>query len=102
MPHHLNIHFSAKSSETHARLVLMHANEGIVNNVDKGQIETLLAACDSADFTGKSGQFLPVHSAHGPILIAGIGKGIDTGLSAETWGGRLFAQMKLALLICCR
>ena len=95
MPHHLDIHFSAKSSETHARLVLMHANEGIVNKVDKGQMETLLAACDSADFTGKSGQFLPVYSAHGPVLIAGIGKGIDTGLPAETWGGRLFAQMKL-------
>ena len=96
MPHYLTIHFSAKSSESRARLVLMHANEGIVNKVDKDQMKTLLAACDSADFSGESGQFLPVHSVHGPVLIAGIGKGIDTGQSAETWGGRLFAQMKLA------
>ncbi len=94
MPHHLDIHFSAKSSTRHAPLVLMHENEGIVNKLDEGQMETLLAAGNSADFTGKYGEFLPVHSADGPVLIAGIGKGIDAGISAETWGGRLFTQMK--------
>ena len=96
MPHQLDIHFSANSSKTHARLVLMHEDEGIVNKLDEGHTETLLAACNSADFTGKSGHFLPVHSAYGPILIAGIGKGINKGLSAETWGGLLFSQMKAA------
>ena len=94
MSNHLDINFSAKTSTTHAQLVLMRKNEGIVNKMDEGRIETLLTACNLADFTGKSGEFLPVHSADGPALIAGIGKGIDAGLSAETWGGRLFAQMK--------
>ena len=94
MPHYLDIHFSAKSSTTHAQLVFMHKKEGIVNKIDEGLIETLLAACNLADFTGESGEFLPVYSTFGPVLIAGIGKGIDTGLSAETWGGRLFKQMK--------
>ncbi|MEC7208787.1 MAG: leucyl aminopeptidase, partial [Pseudomonadota bacterium] len=37
-----------------------------------------------------------VHTEAGPILVAGIGKGLDAGMSAETWGGRLYGQMKLA------
>ena len=37
---------------------------------------------------------MPIIQAEEPILIAGIGKGIDAGLGAEIWGGRLFAQMK--------
>ena len=94
MPYHLNIHFSAKSSETQTRLLLMHEDEGILNKVDEGLTEKLMAACNSADFTGKSGRFLPVHSTDGLFLIAGVGKGLDTGLSAETWGGHLFSQMK--------
>ena len=94
MPHHLDIHFSEEISSTHVQLVLMHENEGIINNVNEGLIETLLAACNLADFTGKSGEFLPVYSSHGPVLIAGIGKGMDAGLSAETWDGRLFKQMQ--------
>ncbi len=96
MPHRLKIHFSANSSETYARLVLMHTDEGIVNKVDEGQIEMLLAACRSAEFTGKSGQFLPIFWTEKPVLVAGIGKGIDSGLAAEIWGGCLFAQMKSA------
>jgi len=55
MPHRLNIHFSANSPETHARLFLMHTDEGIINKVDKGQTEMLLAACNSAEFKGESG-----------------------------------------------
>ena len=94
MPHNLDIHFSAEFSTTHVQLVLMHENEGIINKVDEGLMETLLAACNFADFTGKSGEFLPVHSSYGSVLIAGIGKGMDAGLSAETWGGRLFKQMQ--------
>ena len=94
MPHRLNVHFSANPSETHARLVLMHADEGIVNKLDEDKIEMLLTACSLAGFEGKSGEFLPIYSAEEPILIAGIGKGIDAGLAAEIWGGRLFAQMK--------
>ena len=54
MPYHLNIHFSAKSSETQTRLLLMHEDEGILNKVDEGLTEKLMAACNSADFTGKS------------------------------------------------
>ena len=94
MPHHLDIHFSAEFSTTHVQLVLMHENEGIINKVDEGLMETLLAACNLAHFTGKSGEFLPVYSSNGSVLIAGIGKGMDAGLSAETWGGRLFKQMQ--------
>ena len=72
----------------------MHENEGIINKVDDGIMETLVAACNLADFAGKSGEFLPGYSSYGPVLIAGIGKGMDAGLSAETWGGRLFKQMQ--------
>ena len=94
MPHRLNIQFSANSSETHALLVLMHEDEGIVNRLNEDKTEMLLAACSSAEFKGQSGQFLPIYSAVDPVLIAGIGKGIDAGIGAEIWGGRLFKQMK--------
>ena len=62
MPHHLDIRFSTEFSTTHLQLVLMHENEGIINKVDEGLMETLLTACNLADFTGKSGEFLPVYS----------------------------------------
>ena len=49
MPHRLNIKFSANSSETHALLVLMHEDEGIVNKLNEDKTEMLLAACKSAE-----------------------------------------------------
>ncbi|HCD63632.1 MAG TPA: leucyl aminopeptidase, partial [Alphaproteobacteria bacterium] len=96
MPNRLNIHFSRKSIDTHVRLVLMHSDSGFVNHLDEAQTNTLMKVCASAEFTGKSGQFLQIHTEAGPILVAGIGKGLDAGMSAETWGGRLYGQMKLA------
>ena len=74
----------------------MHSDSGFVNHLDEAQTNTLMKVCASAEFTGKSGQFLQVHTEAGPILVAGIGKGLDAGMSAETWGGRLYGQMKLA------
>ena len=94
MPNRLTIHFSRKSLDTHVRLVLMHSDSGFVNHLDEAQTNTLMKVCNSAEFTGKSGQFLQMHAEEGPVLIAGIGKGLDTGMSAENWGGRLYEQMK--------
>ena len=96
MPNRLTIHFSALSLDSHVRLVLMHSDSGFVNTLRDDQTNSLMKICESAEFTGKSGQFLNVHTDEGPVLIAGIGKGLDAGMSAENWGGRLFAQMKAA------
>ncbi len=74
----------------------MHSDTGFVNQLDEAQTQALTKVCTSAEFTGKSGQFLQMHSDDGPVLIAGIGKGLDVGMSAETWGGRLYGQMKSA------
>ena len=96
MPNRLTIHFSGTPLESHVRLVLMHSDSGFVNALTDEQTNNLMKICASAEFSGKSGQFVNVHTNEGPVLIAGIGKGLDAGMSAENWGGRLFSQMKAA------
>ena len=96
MPNRLNIHFSGTSLDSHVKLVLMHSDSGFVNALTDDQTSNLIKICASAEFSGKSGHFLPVHTTEGPVLVAGIGKGLDAGMSAENWGGRLFSQMKAA------
>ena len=73
----------------------MHENEGIVNKVDEARWKRCWLPVIQLILQVSLVTFYLSISAHGPVLIAGIGKGMDAGLSAETWGGRLFKQMKL-------
>ena len=78
-----------------ARLVLMHADTGFLHAASAAQEAFIAKACEAADFIGKTGNFMPLHTNEGPVLVGGIGSGLFAGMTAENWGGKLFAHMKV-------
>ncbi|MGB1908791.1 MAG: leucyl aminopeptidase [Candidatus Puniceispirillaceae bacterium] len=94
-PARLSFEFSSAPIEA-ARLVLMHADTGFLHAASAEQESFIANACTAAEFTGKTGSFLPLHTHEGPVLVGGIGSGLIAGMAAENWGGKLFGQMKTA------
>jgi len=94
-PARLSFEFSSAPIEA-ARLVLMHADTGFLHAASAEQESFIASACTAAEFTGKTGSFLPLHTHEGPVLVGGIGSGLIAGMAAENWGGKLFGQMKTA------
>ncbi|MGB2020560.1 MAG: leucyl aminopeptidase [Candidatus Puniceispirillaceae bacterium] len=93
MPARLRFEFSSASIDT-ARLVLMHADTGILHAASPPQEAFITKACAASEFTGKTGSFMSLHTEEGPVLVGGIGSGLFAGMAAENWGGKLFARMK--------
>ena len=95
MPEQLTIEFLSSPQPQMARLVLYHAQKGIINPLDKEQADFIKEVCDKSEFKGKFGVFLNLFTAQGPVLVGGIGEGVSAGQEAEKWGGKLFAQMRV-------
>jgi len=94
MAHRLTLTFSPEIPTDAARLLLMDSDGGFLNTTEDAQQSFVAAACRAADFNGKSGTFLPLHTQQGPVLVCGIGSGLEGGKAAENWGGKLFSHMK--------
>ena len=71
-PARLSFEFSSAPIEV-ARLVLMHADTGFLHAASAEQESFIANACTAAEFTGKTGSFLPLHTPEGAgFWLAGL------------------------------
>ena len=96
MPSQLSVSFanSSENSATSARIILVHEKAGVLGRLSASLLLLIETARSDAEFTAKSGTFLPLFTAEGAVLLAGIGSGLSAGTDAENWGGKLYAQLK--------
>ena len=96
MPSQLSVSFanSSDNTATSARIILVHEKTGVLGSLSASLLLLIETARSDAEFTAKSGTFLPLFTAEGAVLLAGIGSGLSAGTDAENWGGKLYAQLK--------
>ena len=96
MPSQLSVSFvnSSENTATSARIILVHEKTGVLGSLSASLLLLIETARSDAEFTAKSGTFLPLFTAEGAVLLAGIGSGLSAGTDAENWGGKLYAQLK--------
>ena len=94
MPAQLSVQFQQDSLSDTAHIILMDSDNALITSVEPSLVSEITSACAAAQFTGKSGTFLALYTSAGPVLVGGIGGGIEAGQAAENWGGKLFSQLK--------
>ncbi|MCH1515544.1 MAG: hypothetical protein L7U52_02425, partial [Alphaproteobacteria bacterium] len=96
MPSQLSVSFvsSSENPATSARIILVHEETGVLGSLSASLQSLIGVARSDAEFTAKFGTFLPLFTAEGAVLLAGIGSGLSAGTDAENWGGKLYAQLK--------
>lgn len=96
MPEQIRFEFSKKQNDKDPIILLMHSELGLLNLHDKELENFVNEACKASEFTGEKGDFLALRTPLGAFLVGGVGTGLEAGMDAENWGGKLFSKMKVA------